>query len=121
MSTTKGYRQLIVWQKAMEMIPEVYRIIRVLPKEERFGMAEQMRRAAVSVVANMAEGQGRNGKRDFAHFLDISQGSLSELDTLLSIAIQLEYVPETTTKAVSEKLVEVRKLLFGLLNKLRTS
>jgi len=80
---------LIAWQKAMDLIPFVYDFAASMPKEERFGLSDQMRRAVISVSANIAEGHGRNGKGEFIHFLGISQGSLSEMDTLIAAAERL--------------------------------
>ena len=89
-----------IWQKARAQVKAVYTISRKLPKEELYGLTSQIRRAAVSVPANIAEGAGRGTDRDFCHFLDIARGSLFELDTLLILAHDLEYVSEEDSNPV---------------------
>ena len=116
---TKGYRQLLVWQKAMELVTLVYRLIKLLPAEERFALCDQMRRAAVSIPANIAEGQARSSKKEFRYFLSIARGSLAELDTLLSIALNLHYLKESDLKTVTSLVLETRRLLQGLMRMLR--
>ncbi len=115
----KGHRGLIAWQKAMDLVPVVYQLTKRFPDDERYGLSDQMRRAVISIAANIAEGHGRNGKKEFSHFLGISQGSASELDTLIDAAIRLNYVPEANGAEVAQNLWDVRRLLFGLLNSLR--
>ena len=78
-----NYKGLIVWQKSMDLVVEIYKITKILPKYETYGLADQMRRAAISIPSNIAEGQGRNSSREFVHFLKISRGSCAELDTQL--------------------------------------
>lgn len=109
-----AYKKLIAWQTAMDMIPDVYGLAAKLPKEERFGLADQMRRAVISVPANIAEGHGRNGKNEFFHFLGISQGSLSELETLIDASVRLKYIDIRKAAALSEQMLRIRKLIFGL-------
>src|ERR1035437_10207577 len=84
-----GHRDLIVWQKACEFVVIVYRITSRFPREERYGLSSQMRRAAASVPANIAEGAGRWGPVEFQHFLSIDRGSLAELDTWVEVAWRL--------------------------------
>ena len=78
-----NYKGLIVWQKSMDLVVEIYKITKILPKYETYGLADQMRRAAISIPSNIAEGQGRNSSRECVHFLKISRGSCAELDTQL--------------------------------------
>jgi len=82
-----NYRDLIVWQKAMDLTVEIYRIAKKLPKEELFSLSDQMRRAAVSIPSNIAEGNGRQTKGEFQHFLRIAKGSAAELETQLLICV----------------------------------
>jgi four helix bundle protein len=93
----QSYRDLEVWQVSMELVKSVYRLRKRLPAEERFGLVSQMQRAAVSIPANIAEGYGRSHRGDYLHHLSIAKGSLSELETLLLIAEQLEYVTKEET------------------------
>jgi four helix bundle protein len=118
--TTRGYRELIAWQKAMDLAPQVYRLVRKLPREELYGLSDQIRRAVVSVPANIAEGQARRQPTEFAHFLSIARGSLAELDTLLLLAQRLGYLTDEDLEAMAPRIVEVRRLLQGLIHKLTT-
>lgn len=112
-----NYKELVVWQKAMTLTEEVYRIVRYLPKEELFGLSEQMRRAAVSVPSNIAEGQGRNTDGDFNRFLLISRGSLMELETQLELCKRLNYIPEKDLKTAFSLCVEIDKMLSAMIIK----
>jgi four helix bundle protein len=110
----KDYRDLVAWQKAMELVLLVYRVTKAMPKEELYGLTIQMRRAAVSIPSNIAEGQGRHTKRDFHNFLSIALGSLRELETQILISQKLDYIAES---AASESLVladRVGRLIRGL-------
>ena len=81
----KNYKDLVVWQKSIDLVCEIYKITKLLPKEEHYGLCNQMQRASVSIASNIAEGQARNYDKEFAKFLSISQGSLAELETQLYI------------------------------------
>ena len=93
-----NYRNLIAWQKAMELVLEVYKATKTMPKEEIYGLTSQMRRAAVSIPSNIAEGQGRKTPRDFKNFLSIALGSLKELETQILIAQGLNYFNDQTNQ-----------------------
>src|SRR2546421_9778473 len=112
------YKDLIVWQKAMTLVTEVYKATQQFPKDERYGLTNQIRRAAVSVPSNIAEGQGRLSRGEFRQFLGHAKGSLLELETQLLIAQNLGYLNEHQT--LFEQLSEVARLLNGLLNSLTT-
>jgi four helix bundle protein len=112
----QSYKDLIVWQKAISMVTEVYRLTATFPKEERYGLTSQVRRSAVSIPSNIAEGQGRLSRGEFRQFLGISKGSLHELDTQLIIARELAYID--TNNPVFQQISEVGRLLNGLLNSL---
>ena len=114
----RDYRDLTVWQKAIDLVTEVYRVTRSFPKEEMFGLTSQLRRAAVSVPSNIAEGQGRLRRGEFRQFLGMAKGSLAELDTQLLIARNLGYLGNPAP--ASERIAEVARLLNGLLNSLST-
>ena len=92
----RPHHKLEAWSKAIEFVTDVYKNSESFPKEERYGLTSQIRRAAVSIPANIAEGAGRHSKKEFAHFLSNSQGSASELETELVIAHRLGYLDETT-------------------------
>jgi four helix bundle protein len=116
--TTKGYRDLIAWQKAIDLAPVIYGLVKKLPAEERFGMADQLRRACVSVAANIAEGQGRETPGDFARFLRFSRGSLAELDTILVMAMRIGYFTDSDVRPAHEQIIEIRKILQRLIQSL---
>jgi four helix bundle protein len=115
------YEDLIVWQKAMLLVEEVYRITKLLPKEEIFGLSSQMRRAAISIPANIAEGQERSTTKDFVKFLYIAKGSKGELETLLSLCLRLEYLSVSKIETAHKLLVEIGKMLNSLIQKLGTT
>ncbi len=111
------YRDLLVWQKAKELAARVYRVTESYPRQEQFGMISQMRRAAVSVASNIAEGQGRGSKPDFVKFLCMARGSLLELQTQLEISRELGFVGA----ADCSRLEELCYAELGLLNRLMKS
>ena len=113
-----NHKDLIVWQKSMDLVVEVYNITKLLPKFETYGLSDQMRRAAVSIPSNIAEGKGRNSSREFVRFLKISRGSYSELDTQLQICLRLGYVNESDLKNVFNLADEVGKMLSGMIRKM---
>ncbi|MDW8392462.1 MAG: four helix bundle protein [Oscillochloridaceae bacterium] len=108
------YRELIVWQKSMEMAKEVYRLAPLLPREETYGMRSQITRAATSVAANIAEGWSRESDREKAQFLAIAQGSLAETETFLTLCEEIGWFPSTQTEALHQLLDEVGKMLTTL-------
>ena len=118
MSTKQNYKDLIVWQRAIDLVPKVYEVLKTFPKEENFALTSQIRRAAVSIPANIAEGQGRMHKKEFAQFLSIAKGSLAELHTLLIIAQRLDYLTPEKLADLEKELAEVAKPLHGLITKL---
>ncbi len=115
----KPHKKLKVWQLAMDIVEEVYKISGEFPSEERFGLVSQMRRSAVSIPSNIAEGAGRNTKKEFINFLHIAQGSLSELDTQMEIALRLKFIDNKTWKGLDSKLLEEDRMLSGLINSLK--
>jgi four helix bundle protein len=118
--TGQGFRGLIAWQKAMDLVESVYRATQHWPSEETYGLTNQVRRAAVSVPANIAEGQGRNSRQEFARFLAIARGSLCEVETHLLIAQRLTYLNEQNTDVLIGQATEVGRLLHGLRQSLQT-
>lgn len=113
------YEDLLVWQKSMDLVEEVYRLINLLPQEENFGICAQMRRAAVSIPSNIAEGQSRHTTREFINFLSIANGSKSELRTQLQICIRLGYITDIQTEKAMMLCEEVSKMLSALITKLQ--
>ena|SRR5688572_1730993 len=111
------YRQLIAWQKAMELVSAVYEITKSFPKEETYGLISQIRRAAVSVPSNIAEGQGRDSTKEFLHHLSIAYGSLMEVETQILIAQNLNYLG--SSDAILDKAAETGRLINGLARSLK--
>ncbi|MBR6013337.1 MAG: four helix bundle protein [Selenomonadaceae bacterium] len=114
----KGYKDLIVWQKSMDLIVEVYRLVKLLPKSETYALSDQMRRAVISIASNIAEGKGRDSTREYARFLNISRGSCFELETPLNACVLVEYLTEDENKKAFDILEEIGKMLSTMLNKL---
>lgn len=115
----ESYRDLRVWQRAMELVFGVYNVTRSFPKDELHGLVSQMRRAAVSVPSNIAEGKGRLTDRDRAHFYSQARGSLLELETQILIAQRLEYVFEARAKSLIETSAELSRMLNALIERIR--
>ena len=111
----KSHRDLIVWQKAMDLVESVYSASSSFPKSETYGLTAQIRRAAVSIPANIAEGQGRRLPKEFLYFLANARGSLLELDTHLELALRLGYLQADTYARLLSQLQEVGKILNGLM------
>ena len=110
----KGHRDLIAWQKAMELVTEIYRVTHTFPKEELYGLTSQLRRAAVSVPSNLAEGHGRNSRKEFHQFVGQARGSLVEVETQLEIALNLGYLGTQPANKLLERASEVARLINGL-------
>jgi four helix bundle protein len=112
----RKFQDLVVWQKSMDLVTEIYRLTRSFPKEEIFGLVSQLRRAAVSVPSNIAEGQGRLTEKEFRQFLGNARGSLSEVETQILIAKNLGYLDETNLNSILSIISEVGRVLNGLLS-----
>jgi four helix bundle protein len=115
-----SYRDLVAWQKAVDLVVEVYRITRSFPKDEAYGLTSQLRRAAVSVPSNIAEGQGRLSKGEFRQFLGHARGSVLEVETQAIIAHKLGFLENAAAENVLSKSAEVNRILNGLLESLET-
>ena len=113
------YQDLIAWQKAKALAAEIYRSTDLFPRTEVYGLTSQLRRAAVSIASNIAEGQGRLTKGEFCHFLGPARGSLLELETQLSIAVDLGFLGADQFKKLEQQTSEVRRLLNGLIESMR--
>jgi four helix bundle protein len=112
--TVSSHRDLVVWQKAVQLCTLCYTATKGFPREERFGLTSQLQRAAVSVAANIAEGRGRGTTNGFLNFLWIATGSLTELDTHLVIARELKYIDQQQFCELESRIEEVGRMLTGL-------
>lgn len=108
------FKELDVWKKSVDLAVKIYRLTKDFPKEERFGLINQMNRSVVSVASNIAEGAGRNSKGEFKQFLGIAIGSLYELETQLIIAKEIEYASTVDLDSISQDIDEISKMLAGL-------
>ena len=115
----RGYRDLMVWQKAMDLVEESYRLVRLLPQSECFGLVSQIRRAVVSIPANIAEGHGRDHLGDYLHHLSVAKGSLVELETHLLICERLKFLKSSDVQSVLGATNELGRMLSGLTKKLQ--
>jgi len=113
------YRQLIVWQKAMGLVEAVYKMTTHFPKDEIYGLTAQIRRAAVSIPSNIAEGQGRRTTREFLNFLSVAHGSLKEVETQVMIARRLQFIRQEGESELLELTAEIGRLMSGLANSLK--
>jgi len=110
----RGYRDLLVWQKGMALARDVYQLTRSFPSEEKFGLVSQMRRAAVSIPSNIAEGQARKSTDEFVQFISTAEGSLAELDTQVQLSVDLGFSDPTHVARVSDAVTELKRMLNGL-------
>ncbi len=115
-----SYRDLEVWQMGIELVKRVYRLTRELPAEERFALGDQMRRAVVSVPANIAEGWARDHTKEYLRFISIARGSLAELDTFFTLCIELEYVQADRMTQLTEFSDRLGRMLNTLQSSLKT-
>ena len=113
-SEIKSFRDLIAWQKAIALCKTVYSLSAAFPDSERFGLTSQIRRAAVSIPSNIAEGYGRRRTNDYVRFLDIARGSLCEVETQLILAQELGFVQQDTAKPCMDLAQETDRVLYGL-------
>ena len=110
----KPHHRLDVWKRSLDFVTEVYRATAIFPDEEKFGLVSQMRRAAVSIPSNIAEGAGRSSGKQFGYFLDIAQGSISELETQILISQNLKFLSSSQVKSLLHELGEISRMVFGL-------
>ncbi|MBX9577955.1 MAG: four helix bundle protein [Chthoniobacterales bacterium] len=114
----KNYKDLLVWQKAIQLTPHVYSLVKKFPKEETFALGMQICRAVISVASNIAEGQARGHKKEFLQHLNIAKGSLAELHTQMIIAEKLSYLKHEEVRKVESDIDILWKVLHGLINSL---
>jgi four helix bundle protein len=116
----KSYKELLIWQKGIVLVKEVYKLTKKFPRTEKFGLINQIQRSAISIPSNIAEGQARQHSKEFRQFLFMALGSLAELDTQLNIALELNYINQDELTNTDEKVTEIRRMIRGLLSKLTT-
>jgi four helix bundle protein len=114
-----GYENLEVWQKSIVLVTNVYQLVKSLPKEETYALSDQIRRSAVSVPSNIAEGSSRNSKKEFIQFLYISLGSLCELETQLLIAKNVGYI--SSTEKMKSEIISIKKMLNALITSIKNT
>ena len=115
----KDYKDLIVWNKSIEFVTEIYTLVKLLPKEETYALSDQIRRASVSIPSNIAEGANRNSTKEYIQFLYIALGSASEVETQIIIAKNIGYFKDINQYL--GKLTEIRKMINGLISSLQRS
>ena len=115
----RPHKKLELWKEAVELVVIIYEITNKFPREEEYGLKSQLKRAAVSVPSNISEGLTRRTNADKIHFLNIADGSLSEIDTQLEISLRLKFIETTKYELIENKLIVVQKLLSGLIRSLR--
>jgi four helix bundle protein len=118
MSEIRSHRDLIAWQKAVELCVAIYSMTKLFPADERFGLVSQLRRAGVSVASNIAEGYGRGSRQDYVRFLRAARGSLYEIDTQLLLASRLEFMTPSSFQQIESQANECSRILLGLIRSL---
>jgi four helix bundle protein len=116
---SQSYRDLVVWQKSIALCVQVYKVCEAFPKSELYGLADQMKRASVSIASDIAEGQGRQHTKEFLHFISVANGSLAELDTQRIIAESLHFINPENGMLLDERITEIRKMLYALAGSIR--
>ncbi len=115
---TKGYKDLVVWQKGIALAKSIYQLTKDFPSEEKFGLVSQMRRAAVSIPSNIAEGQARHTTKEFIQFISHAEGSVAELDTQIILSVELNFCEKNNAISTYETIHELRRMLNALRRKL---
>ena len=121
MGKINSYKDLQVWQKAIQLVTDVYTLTKSFPKEDMYGLTSQMRRSAISIPSNIAEGQSKRSTKDYIRFLNIAYGSCAELETQLCISQNLNYAASEQILALSDKGSEISRMINGLINSLENS
>lgn len=119
MAQLRSFKDLAAWQKAMDLVESVYSLSRRFPSDERFGLTAQVRRAAISIPSNIAEGYARRGRADYVRFLDMARGSANEIETQLIAAARLGFLDNSAADGVMSLVGEVQRILMGLTKSLR--
>jgi four helix bundle protein len=116
----RNYEDLDVWEKSHQLVLVIYDIMEELPETEKFVLADQIRRASISIPSNIAEGCGKNSDAEFIRYLEMARGSTSELDYQIQLAGDLDYLEDEQTNTIRELIDEIRRMLSGLINSLNT-
>ncbi|SFU64670.1 four helix bundle protein [Pustulibacterium marinum] len=115
------FRDLLIWQKGMNLVTSIYKVTEAFPKEEQYNLTSQIRRSAISIPSNIAEGYGRDGRRDFLKYLNIALSSIFELQTQIEIAFNLNFIPKEIFIEIYEKTRELERMLVSFINKIKES
>ena len=115
----RSYKDLIIWQKSIDLVVDIYQVVKSFPREELYALSDQIKRSAVSAPSNIAEGQSRQHTGEFRQFLYIALGSLAELDTQLIIAHRLGYIDSKDNESLTTRVIELRKMISSLISKLK--
>lgn len=118
MQKLSNYKELIVWQKSMKLTSEVYRIASMISNSEQWGMVMQLKRSAISIPSNIAEGYGRSSQKSFANFLKIARGSLFELETQLLLTVNLGFINESILSVGLGLIIEISKMLTAIISRI---
>lgn len=121
MNKISSYKGLIVWQKSIDLVTMIYEVTRCLPDEERFGLTSQIRRSAISIPSNIAEGYGRGSTKSYLQFLSIARGSLFELETQIHIAKGLQFLSEENSSSITKLISEIGRMINSLMIKIKNS
>jgi four helix bundle protein len=116
----KSHRDLEVWKRSVDLVTTVYEVTKTFPKEERYGITNQIRRAAVSIPSNISEGAARRHNKEFVQFLYVSLGSISELETQIIISQNLKFLSSNDSIKIQNELTELRKMILGLIRHIRS-
>ncbi len=119
MNNNYTYRKLIVWQKSMELVTLIYKEVKVFPADELYALTSQIKRSATSIPSNIAEGYGREGKKDYLRFLNIALSSLFELQTQIEIAFNLAFIKEDNFNALYDSTREIERMLTSFIRKIK--
>jgi four helix bundle protein len=119
MPQSHSFRDLKVWQRAIDLVEDVYLLTKAFPTDERFGLSAQLRRAVVSIPSNIGEGARRKRRKAFLHHLDIALGSQAEVEVQIEIAKRLQFIPEADYARLQRHIEEIGKMLNGLINSLQ--
>ena len=108
-----NFKELIVWKKSRDLVKDVYTLTQKFPDNEKFGLTQQIRRAAVSIPSNIAEGSGRGTNKDFIQFINVANGSAFEVETQLYLALDLEYISQSEFEEISKRLLDIERLIYN--------
>jgi four helix bundle protein len=121
MGKVNSYKELIVWQKSIDLVVHFYELLKLFPENEKFALSQQIKRSSISIPSNIAEGWGRKTEKSFDYFLSVTRGSLYELQTQVLIAAKLNYISMDDSTDIENKIDEIGKMTNALMNKLKTN